>query len=118
MPMRLFRNSIFRTSFATSAMVGFAMFGAITFLPLFLQVVHGASPTSSGLQLLPIMVTLLICSIASGRRIAATGRYRRFPIVGTALIAARRCTCSPSSASPRRTGSARSTWRCSAPGSA
>jgi EmrB/QacA subfamily drug resistance transporter len=87
MPMRLFRNGIFRTSFATSAMVGFAMFGAITFLPLFLQVVHGASPTSSGLQLLPIMVTLLICSIGSGRRISATGRYRRFPIVGTALIA-------------------------------
>jgi EmrB/QacA subfamily drug resistance transporter len=87
MPMRLFKNSIFRTSFATSAMVGFAMFGAITFLPLFLQVVHGASPTSSGLQLLPIMVTLLICSIVSGRRISATGRYRRFPIIGTALIA-------------------------------
>jgi MFS family permease len=63
------------------------MFGAITFLPLFLQVVHGVSPTVSGLQLLPIMVTLLICSIASGRRISATGRYRRFPIVGTGLIA-------------------------------
>jgi EmrB/QacA subfamily drug resistance transporter len=86
MPMRLFTNGIFRTSFATSAMVGFAMFGAITFLPLFLQVVHGASPTSSGLQLLPIMVFLLICSISSGRRISATGRYRRFPIAGTALI--------------------------------
>jgi EmrB/QacA subfamily drug resistance transporter len=86
MPMRLFSNSIFRTSFATSAMVGFSMFGAITFLPLFLQVVHGASPTSSGLQLLPIMVTLLICSIVSGRRISATGKYRRFPIIGTALL--------------------------------
>jgi EmrB/QacA subfamily drug resistance transporter len=86
MPMRLFSNSIFRTSFATSAMVGFSMFGAITFLPLFLQVVHGASPTSSGLQLLPIMVTLLICSIVSGRRISATGKYRRFPIIGTGLL--------------------------------
>jgi EmrB/QacA subfamily drug resistance transporter len=86
MPMRLFSNGIFRTSFATSAMVGFSMFGAITFLPLFLQVVHGASPTSSGLQLLPIMVLLLICSIVSGRRISATGKYRRFPIAGTALL--------------------------------
>jgi EmrB/QacA subfamily drug resistance transporter len=86
MPMRLFSNSIFRTSFATSAMVGFSMFGAITFLPLFLQVVHGASPTSSGLQLLPIMLLLLICSIVSGRRISATGKYRRFPIIGTALL--------------------------------
>jgi EmrB/QacA subfamily drug resistance transporter len=86
MPMRLFSNGIFRTSFATSAMVGFSMFGAITFLPLFLQVVHGASPTSSGLQLLPIMLLLLICSIASGRRISATGKYRRFPIAGTALL--------------------------------
>jgi EmrB/QacA subfamily drug resistance transporter len=87
MPMRLFSNSIFRTSFATSAMVGFAMFGAITFLPLFLQVVHGVTPTISGLQLTPIMVLLLICSISSGRRISATGRYRRFPIAGTGLIA-------------------------------
>jgi EmrB/QacA subfamily drug resistance transporter len=86
MPMRLFSNGIFRTSFATSAMVGFSMFGAITFLPLFLQVVHGASPTSSGLQLLPIMLLLLICSIVSGRRISATGKYRRFPIIGTALL--------------------------------
>jgi EmrB/QacA subfamily drug resistance transporter len=86
-PMRLFRNGVFRVSSGTGALVGFAMFGAITFLPLFLQVVHGASPTSSGLQLLPIMVFLLICSIASGRRISATGKYRIFPITGTALIA-------------------------------
>jgi hypothetical protein len=62
------------------------MFGALTFLPLFLQIVDGASPTSSGLQLIPIMIFLLVTAIWSGRRITATGTYRRFPIAGTALI--------------------------------
>jgi hypothetical protein len=66
--------------------VGFTMFGAITFLPLFLQTVHLVSPTVSGLQLLPIMAFVLVASISSGRRISATGRYRRFPIAGTILV--------------------------------
>jgi EmrB/QacA subfamily drug resistance transporter len=86
-PLHLFKNSIFRVAFSTGAIVGFSMFGALTFLPLFLQVVDGVSPTRSGLQLIPIMVFVLIMAIYSGRRITATGTYRRFPIVGTALIA-------------------------------
>jgi EmrB/QacA subfamily drug resistance transporter len=85
-PLQLFRNSVFRVSFSTGAIVGFSMFGALTFLPLFLQVVHGASPTSSGLQMVPIMAFVLAMSVFSGRRISATGTYRRFPIFGTALM--------------------------------
>jgi EmrB/QacA subfamily drug resistance transporter len=85
-PLSLFRNSTFRTSFITGGTLGFAMFGALTFLPLFLQIVHGASPTDSGLELAPIMAFVLLMSIYSGRRISATGTYRRFPIAGTAIM--------------------------------
>jgi EmrB/QacA subfamily drug resistance transporter len=85
-PLHLFANSIFRTSFVCGGVVGFAMFGAMTFLPLFLQVVHGASPTSSGLQMAPIMAFVLVMSIYSGRRITTTGTYRRFPIAGMSLM--------------------------------
>jgi EmrB/QacA subfamily drug resistance transporter len=85
-PLHLFSNKVFRVAFATSAIIGFSMFGALTFLPLFLQVVHGASATSSGLQLIPIMTFVLVMAILSGRRISATGTYRRFPIAGTALV--------------------------------
>ena len=67
-------------------MVGFALFGAVTYLPLFLQVVKGATPTGSGLQLLPLMGGLLITSIVSGQLITRTGRYKPFPIVGTAVM--------------------------------
>jgi EmrB/QacA subfamily drug resistance transporter len=84
-PLHLFGNKVFRVAFSTGALVGFAMFGALTFLPLFLQIVHGASPTSSGLQLVPIMLFVLAMAVYSGRRISATGTYRRFPITGTAL---------------------------------
>ncbi len=66
---------------------GFAMFGALSYLPLFLQVVHGVSPTISGVYLLPMVLGLLITSIGSGQLIARTGRYKVFPIVGTALMA-------------------------------
>jgi EmrB/QacA subfamily drug resistance transporter len=85
-PLHLFRNQVFRVSFGTGAMIGFAMFGALTFLPLFLQVVHGASPTSSGLQMAPMMAFVLAMAIISGRRISATGTYRRFPIAGTSIL--------------------------------
>jgi EmrB/QacA subfamily drug resistance transporter len=86
-PLHLFGNSVFRTSFLTGGTVGFSMFGALTFLPLFLQVVHGASPTISGLEMAPIMAFVLVMSIYSGRRITKTGTYRRFPIGGTILMA-------------------------------
>jgi EmrB/QacA subfamily drug resistance transporter len=86
-PLKLFKNKVFRIAFLTGAIIGFSMFGALTFLPLFLQIVHGASATSSGLQLIPIMVFVLVMAIYSGRRISATGTYRRFPIIGTAMTA-------------------------------
>jgi hypothetical protein len=62
------------------------MFGAITFLPLFLQTVHLVSPTLSGLELLPIMAFVLTFSIWSGRRISKRGRYRAYPIAGTIIL--------------------------------
>ena len=68
-------------------MVGFALFGALTYLPLFQQIVRGLSPTESGLQLLPVMGGLLVSSIVSGQIIARTGRYKVFPIAGTAVAA-------------------------------
>ena len=87
LPLRLFRNRIFSVSSAIGFAIGFAMFGAIVFLPVYLQIVRGVSPTQSGLELLPLMVGLLTASVVSGRRITTTGRYKRFPIAGTAITA-------------------------------
>ena len=86
LPLSLFRNSVFVTTSLVGLIVGFALFGSVTYLPLFLQVVNGASPTASGLQLLPVMGGLLIASIGSGQLITKTGRYKVFPIVGTAVM--------------------------------
>ncbi|MGH2584055.1 MAG: MDR family MFS transporter [Dehalococcoidia bacterium] len=86
LPLRLFRNRIFSVASITGFVVGVAMFGAIVFLPLYLQVVKGASPTRSGLLLTPLMLGILTTSIASGQLISRTGRYRIFPIIGTALV--------------------------------
>ena len=85
LPLGLFRNSVFTTTSLVGLIIGFALFGSITYLPLFLQVVNGASPTASGLQLLPVMGGLLIASIGSGLLITRSGRYKVFPIVGTAV---------------------------------
>ncbi len=87
LPLRLLRNRVFASTSAVGFIVGFALFGAVTYLPLFLQVVKGASPTGSGLQLVPLMGGLLITSIASGQAITRTGRYKAFPIAGTAVMA-------------------------------
>ncbi len=86
LPPRLLRNRVFAATSAVGFVVGFALFGAVTYLPLFLQVVKGASPTGSGLQLVPLMGGLLITSIASGQVITRTGRYKAFPIAGTAVM--------------------------------
>ena len=86
LPLGLFRNSVFTTTSLVGLIIGFALFGSITYLPLFLQVVNGASPTASGLQLLPVMGGLLIASIGSGQLITRSGRYKVFPIVGTAVM--------------------------------
>lgn len=84
-PMGLFRNQVFGVTSIIGFIVGLAMFGAIVYMPLFLQLVQGATPTQAGLELLPMMAGLLIASIVSGRLISRWGRYKVFPIVGTAL---------------------------------
>jgi EmrB/QacA subfamily drug resistance transporter len=84
-PLTLFRNSTFNVSSAVSFVIGFGMFGVISFLPLFLQLVTGASATNSGLLLLPLMFGLLSASVISGRIISRTGRYKLFPVAGTAI---------------------------------
>jgi predicted MFS family arabinose efflux permease len=86
LPLHLFRNRVFSASSATGFIVGFAMFGAITYLPTYLQIVRGASPTASGLELLPLMAGLLVTSIGSGLLISRWGRYKIFPILGTAIM--------------------------------
>jgi len=86
LPLHLFSNRGFSVASVVSFIVGFAMFGAIVYLPVFFQIVHGESPTTSGLQLLPLLVGLIICSTGSGMIISRTGRYRVFPIAGTALM--------------------------------
>jgi len=86
LPPRLFRDPVFRVATATLFLIGVAMFGAIVFLPLFLQVVVGASATSSGLLLLPLMAGIVASSVVVGRVISGTGRYRWYPVAGTALI--------------------------------
>jgi MFS family permease len=63
------------------------MFGAIVYLPLYLQTVHGATPTASGLELLPLIAGMLITFILSGRLVSRTGRYKIFPVVGSAVLA-------------------------------
>jgi EmrB/QacA subfamily drug resistance transporter len=87
LPLRLFRNRAFWVTSAVGLIVGFALFGSVTYLPLFLQVVKGASPTASGLQMLPLMGGALVTSIISGQLISRTGRYKVFPLVGTACTA-------------------------------
>jgi EmrB/QacA subfamily drug resistance transporter len=86
LPLTLFRSSVFNVSSAMGTTIGMAMFGAIIFIPLYLQLVYGASATSSGLRMLPLMTGLLIASIASGRAISRVGRYKVFPIAGTGIL--------------------------------
>jgi EmrB/QacA subfamily drug resistance transporter len=87
LPLDLFRNRVFVVTGLMGFVVGFALFGALTYLPLFQQVVRGLSPTASGLQLVPLMAGLLASSIGSGQLISRRGRYKVFPIIGTAISA-------------------------------
>jgi EmrB/QacA subfamily drug resistance transporter len=88
LPPHLFRNRVFVMTSVIGFVVGFALFGSLTFLPLFMQNIRGATPTESGLQLLPLMAGLLATSILSGQIITRTGRYRAWPIAGTAVATA------------------------------
>ncbi|WP_371655654.1 MULTISPECIES: DHA2 family efflux MFS transporter permease subunit [unclassified Streptomyces] len=86
LPMRLFRNPVFTVCSVLSFIVGFAMLGAMTFLPTYLQYVDGDSATVSGVRTLPMVVGLLIASIFSGNVVSKTGQYRIFPIVGALVM--------------------------------
>jgi len=87
LPLRLFRNPIFSVANGVGFIIGMSMFGVIIFVPLFLQVVNGASPTRSGLLMTPMMVGMIIGSVGSGRLITQLGRYKIFPVTGTAIMA-------------------------------
>jgi EmrB/QacA subfamily drug resistance transporter len=85
-PLNLFRIRVFSVSSVVGFIVGFIMFGCIIYIPLYLQVVHGATPTSSGLQLLPLVAGMLITFVLSGQLISRRGRYKIFPIIGTGVM--------------------------------
>jgi EmrB/QacA subfamily drug resistance transporter len=84
--LSLFRNRTFAITSAVGLIVGLALFGSVTYLPIHLQLVKGESPTASGLQLMPMMLGMLVTSVVSGRLISRWGRYRPFPIIGTILM--------------------------------
>ena len=86
LPLRLFENRTFVISAVVGLIVGFALFGSVTYLPLYLQIVKGDSPTASGLRMVPMMAGMLTSSIVAGQLISRTGRYKIFPIVGTATM--------------------------------
>ncbi|NJP52342.1 MFS transporter [Streptomyces sp. SBST2-5] len=85
LPLKLFRIRTFTLSAVISFVVGFAMFGAMTYLPTFLQVVQGVTPTMSGVHMLPMVAGMLIASTGSGQIVSRTGRWKVFPIAGTAV---------------------------------
>ena len=86
LPLSLFRNRTFAVTSAVGFVVGLSLFGAVTYLPLYLQIVKGTSATKSGLQLTPLMLGLIVTSVISGQLISRWGKYRVFPIVGTAVV--------------------------------
>ncbi|MFG2296911.1 MFS transporter [Streptomyces sp. NPDC048603] len=87
LPLRLFRIRTFTLCSVISFVIGFAMFGALVYLPTFLQVVQGVSPTLSGVHMLPMVIGMLISSTLSGQIVSRTGRWKVFPIAGTAVTA-------------------------------
>ncbi|MFJ2218966.1 DHA2 family efflux MFS transporter permease subunit [Streptomyces anulatus] len=87
LPLKLFRMRTFALVAVISFVIGFAMFGAMTYLPTFLQVVHDITPTMSGVHMLPMVFGLLITSTGSGQIVSRTGRWKVFPILGTATTA-------------------------------
>ncbi|MER5882451.1 MFS transporter [Streptomyces sp. NPDC001941] len=87
LPLKLFRIRTFALVSVISFIVGFAMFGAMTYLPTFLQVVQGVTPTMSGVHMLPMVLGMLLTSTASGQVVSRTGRWKVFPLAGTAITA-------------------------------
>lgn len=86
LPLRFFRHGVFGWGTLAGFVSGMGMFGAIALLPLYLQIVKGASPTLAGLQTLPLMLGIMTMSTGSGRLISRTGRYKIWPIVGVSLM--------------------------------
>jgi EmrB/QacA subfamily drug resistance transporter len=86
LPPRLFENATFSVTSVLGLIVGFALFGSVTYFPVYLQVVKGVSPTASGMQMLPMMAGMLTTSIISGQLISRWGRYKMFPVAGTAVM--------------------------------
>ncbi|GLE52579.1 MFS transporter [Mycobacterium montefiorense] len=87
LPTRLFASPVFTVCCVLSFVVGFAMLGAMTFLPTYMQYVNGVSATTSGLRTLPMVLGMLVTSTGSGTLVGKTGRYKVFPVTGTALMA-------------------------------
>jgi EmrB/QacA subfamily drug resistance transporter len=82
LPIRLFANPVFLVSVTVIGLNAMALFGSLVFLPLFFQLILGASPTRAGLMLSPMMAGVIVASVTGGRLIAATGRYKIFPVIG------------------------------------
>ncbi|RLP74574.1 DHA2 family efflux MFS transporter permease subunit [Mycetocola tolaasinivorans] len=87
MPLHLFRDRNFNLSTGAGLIIGIAMFGAMAYLPTYLQMVTGADATQAGFLMIPMMAALLVSSIGSGQIVSRTGKYKLFPIIGTALVA-------------------------------
>ncbi|MEJ8647808.1 MDR family MFS transporter [Streptomyces sp. MS1.AVA.3] len=87
LPLRLFRSRSFTLTSVIGFIVGFAMFGSMTYLPTFLQVVQGVTPTMSGVHMLPMVLGMLLASTGSGQIVSRTGHYKVFPIAGTGVVA-------------------------------
>ncbi|WIB27114.1 MDR family MFS transporter [Curtobacterium sp. MCSS17_015] len=87
LPLKLFGSHVFSMAAVLSVLIGFGMFGAMLTIPLYLQIVKGVTPTESGFAMLPMVLGLMISSIASGQIVSRTGKYRIFPVTGTAFTA-------------------------------
>ncbi|MEO8887975.1 MAG: MDR family MFS transporter [Jatrophihabitantaceae bacterium] len=85
-PLRLFRTGVFAVGSAQSFVIGIGMFGGMMSIPLYLQIVKGASPTKAGLLILPMVAGMMIASLTAGQVTARTGRYKIFPVIGSALL--------------------------------
>ncbi|MDP9094065.1 MAG: MFS transporter [Actinomycetota bacterium] len=86
LPLRLFRNGVFSLGSGQSFIIGIGMFGGMASIPLYLQIVKGASPTKAGLLILPMVIGIMSASLLAGQVTSRTGHYRKFPIIGSALL--------------------------------
>lgn len=88
LPFRLFANRTVAVGSVANVVLGFTMFGGLMTIPLYLQIVKGASPTRAGLEMIPVLIGLVLSTLTAGRLISRTGRYRVFPVIGSVLMTA------------------------------